>query len=134
MTDAIKAAAATRRTTIDIARIKAIFPLSILAKALGDRRRHLVGRLDHLGVHFVGALGGDQLGDLLDGIDVGALQIALMDLAEAGIAGNADDRRAGGDGLVVEIAAERIEARLVGEVGERELAQLRGVTSVSSFA
>ena len=37
-----------------------------LAHVLGDGADHLVGRLDDLGVHLVGALRRDQLGDLLD--------------------------------------------------------------------
>src|SRR5258708_18110744 len=44
----------------------------------------------HLGIHLVGALRLDQLGDLLDGIDVRGFQIGLADLAEAQIAGDAD--------------------------------------------
>src|SRR5215470_6950504 len=62
------------------------------AHVLGDRLRHLVGRGDHLGIHLVGALRLDQLGDLLDGIDVRGFEIGLHDLAEAQIAGDADDR------------------------------------------
>ena len=87
---------------------------------------HVVGRLDHLRIHFVGALGRDQFGDFLDGIDVRALQIALMDLSVSGIAGDADNRNAGRRCLPIEIASERIEARLIRKVGKIELTQLTG--------
>ena len=68
---------------------------------------HLVGGLDHLGVHLIGALRRDQVGDLGDRIDVGGFEIALLDDAESGVAGHADGRLAGGRGLLEEIAAER---------------------------
>src|SRR5688500_15684034 len=54
--------------------------------ALTDIRHrpvHAVGGLDDFGIHLVGALRLDQLGDFLHGIDVGRFQIALEDGAEA---------------------------------------------------
>jgi len=57
-----------------------------LAQAFGHGGEHVVGRLNDLGVHLIGALRGDQLGDLLDRVDVGGLQISLLQAAEAGIA------------------------------------------------
>src|SRR5262245_9607635 len=41
-----------------------------LAKPLRDRRSHFIRCRDDLGIHFVSALGGNQLGDFLDRIDV----------------------------------------------------------------
>ena len=84
---------------------------------------HLVGSLDDLGVHLVGALRRYQLGDLAHRIDVRFLEIALMDRAEAGIAGDAVDRRARGGGLAIEVVAERLQAGVVGEVDQRQLAE-----------
>src|SRR3954469_406318 len=95
-----------------------------LAHALRDCLGHFIRGLDDLGIHFVGALGGDQLGDFLDRVDVRGFEILLVDLAVAGIAGQPDDWRAGRRGLAVEIAAQRFEAGLVGEIGEIELADL----------
>src|ERR1044072_8658730 len=40
-----------------------------LAKPLRYGRGHFIRGLDDLGVHFIGALRRDQLGDFLDGID-----------------------------------------------------------------
>src|SRR3954454_10885135 len=50
------------------------------AHILGYGLRHLVGRSNHLGVHLIGALRLDQLGDFLDGIDVRGFQVGLADL------------------------------------------------------
>src|SRR5690606_13358177 len=44
---------------------------------LRERAEHLVGALDDLRVHLVGPLGGDQVGDLRDDVDVRGLQEAL---------------------------------------------------------
>jgi hypothetical protein len=41
--------------------------------------QHLVGRSDHLRVHFVGALRGDQVGHLGYDIDIGLFEAALID-------------------------------------------------------
>src|SRR5690349_23768086 len=46
-----------------------------LAKPLRDRRCHFIRCRDDLGIHFVGALGGNQLGDFLDRVDVRSLEI-----------------------------------------------------------
>src|ERR1700735_845972 len=50
-----------------------------LAAHVGDCAGHLVCGLDHLGVHFVGALCGNKISDLGDRIYVGSLDIALLD-------------------------------------------------------
>ena len=60
---------------------------------LGGGGQHLVGRGDHLGVHLVGALRRDEGGDLRHGVDVGFLEIALLEVAEALRAGIAGQRR-----------------------------------------
>src|ERR1043166_9956743 len=44
---------------------------------------HLIGRGDDLGVHFIGPLGGDQVGHLDHRVDVGLLEIALLNVAVA---------------------------------------------------
>ena len=49
-----------------------------------------------LGVHFVGALRGDQIGNLADRFDVGLFKEALLEIAEAVRVGIAVLRRARG--------------------------------------
>src|SRR5438132_8621121 len=93
-----------------------------LAHALRDCLGHFIRGLDDLGIHFVGALRRDQLGDFLNRVDVRGFEILLVDLPVAGIAGQPHDRRARRRGLAIEIAAQRFEAGLVGEIGEIELA------------
>ena len=51
--------------------------------------KHLIRCGDDLGIHFIGALGGDQRGDLVHRIDVGGFQEALLDGAVAGRARHA---------------------------------------------
>src|SRR4051812_36526383 len=46
--------------------------------------QHLIRRRDHLGIHFISPLGGDQRGDLVHRIDIGSFQEALLDGAVAG--------------------------------------------------
>src|SRR5271163_4536406 len=53
---------------------------------------HLIGRLNDLRIHLIGALGGDQVGDLRHRIDVGGFEISLLQNAERGVAGHADRR------------------------------------------
>src|SRR6266702_3228487 len=125
------ASRAETRTSSAAANPRAIRPTlfnidtpELATEILRHRLRHLVRRLDDLGIHLIGALRRDQFGDFLDGIDVRGLEILLVDLAIAGIARQADDGRARRRGLAIEIAAQRFEARLVGEVGEIELADL----------
>src|SRR3954451_6315090 len=95
-----------------------------LPKTLRYRRCHLIRCLDDLGIHLIGPLSGNQLGDFLDGIDVRSLEIVLVDLAVTGITGRSDHRCAGGGSLLVEVAAQRLETRLIGEVGKVELTDL----------
>src|SRR5690349_16998109 len=88
-----------------------IIALCLMPPALLDlveRGQHLVGSLDHLRVHLIGALRRDEVGDLRHDVDVGGLEQALVDRAESGRAGRAGDRRARGRRLLEEAAAERL--------------------------
>src|SRR5690348_14038551 len=46
---------------------------------VGDRPGHLVRGLNDLGVHLIGALSRNEVGDLGDRVDVGRLDVALLD-------------------------------------------------------
>src|SRR5215471_5964174 len=46
--------------------------------------KHLVCCRDHLGIHFIGALSGDERSDLVHRIDVRGFQETLLDGAVAG--------------------------------------------------
>src|SRR5262245_7363240 len=61
--------------------------------------QHFVRRLDDLGVHLIGALRGDQVGDFLHRVDVRGLEEALQRRGEALLAGGPRDRVARGGGL-----------------------------------
>ena len=78
---------------------------------------------DDLGVHLIGALRGDQVGDLGHGFDIGLLEIALLQVAVAVGVGLAVLRRAGGRRLEEEVVADRLQAGLVDEARQRELAE-----------
>src|ERR671922_163779 len=54
-----------------------------LPDASRQRTEHVICGLDHLGIHLVGALRRDQLGDFLHRIDVRVLEVALMQRAKA---------------------------------------------------
>src|SRR6185295_19697818 len=82
----------------------------VLAPQPGRGLQHMIGRRDHLGVHFISALGRDQGGDLVHRIDVGGFQKALLDGAVAGGTGHAGLRAAGAGRLQIEIVADGIEA------------------------
>src|SRR5271170_7552947 len=60
-----------------------------LAAHVRDCAGHLVCGLDHLGVHFIGALCRNEVGDLGDGIDVGSLDVALLDDPKCSVTRNA---------------------------------------------
>src|SRR5580700_12067658 len=94
-----------------------------LAAHVGDCAGHLVCGLDHLGVHFIGALSRNEVRDLGDGIDVGSLNVALLDDPKCSVAWNADRRLAGRGCLLEVVAAERHEARFIDEVRDRQLAE-----------
>src|SRR5258705_7938060 len=69
---------------------------SPLAEHVGGGLQHLVGRADDLGVHLIGALGGDQVGDFGHHLDIGLFEIALLHVAKTVGVGDAVLRRAGG--------------------------------------
>src|SRR5258706_13211855 len=75
--------------------------------------QHLVGGADHLGVHLVGALRRDQVGNLGDDLDIGLFEIALLHVAKTVGVGDAVLRRARGPRLRGEGVADRPSPRLV---------------------
>src|SRR3546814_3671453 len=81
-------------------------------------------RSDHLRVHFIGALGTDQIGDFLHRIDVRRLQVALPQRTEADGVRVADRRLARGGRLEEQIVALCVEAGLVDEGRQLDLAEL----------
>src|SRR6185295_4125633 len=96
-------------------RARAIMTSRPLAEHVGGGLQHLVGRADDLGVHLIGALGGDQVGDFGHHLDVGLFEIALLHVAKAVGVGDAVLRRAGGRGVREQVVADRVEAGLVDE-------------------
>src|SRR5581483_10507982 len=78
-----------------------------LANVLRDDVIHVVCCRDDLRVHLVGPLCRYELRDLLDGIDIGILEITLLDRRVTGIAGVADDRVARCHSFAKQVAAER---------------------------
>src|SRR6201991_747690 len=94
---ASSAACAGRASTRSVEIVAIVVRIIVITSAEQRRGRlhHLVGGADDLGVHLVGALGGDQVAHLRDDVDIGLLQAALGDLAVAlGVRG-AGLRRAG---------------------------------------
>ncbi len=81
------------------------------AEHAGGGLHHLVGGADHLGVHLVGALGGDQVGDFEHDFDVGLFEVALLHVAEAVGIGEAVLRWAGGRRVGEQVVADRIGGR-----------------------
>src|ERR1700734_2213211 len=69
------------------------------------------------------ALSRNEVGDLGDGIDVGSLDVALLDDPKRSVARDADRRLAGSSCLLEVIAAERQQAGFVDEVRDRQLAE-----------
>src|ERR1700688_3421735 len=111
---AAKAAAdrtiAALRTDRACARSMVDSPEFGLAAHVGDCAGHLIRGLDHLGVHLISALSRNEVGDLGDRIDVGSLDVALLDDSKRSVARNADRRLAGSSCLLEVIAAERQQA------------------------
>src|SRR5690606_32911154 len=89
-----------------------------------DELQHLVGGLDGLGVGLEGALGLDHVDQLLGDIDVGSLQRPLMDAPQAFQTGRADQRRAAGRGLLVEVLAYRLQPGRIDEIRQLNDADL----------
>ena len=86
--------------------------------------QHLVGGADHLGVHFVGALRRDQVGNFGDHLDIGLFEVALLHVAEAVGVGDAVLRRARGRRVREQVVADRLQARLVDEARQPDLADV----------
>ena len=76
---------------------------------------HLIAGGDDAAVHLVGALGGDEVGDLTDDVDVAGFDEALEDVAEAWGAGGPGNGVAGGGAFKEEVLALGFEAGFVGE-------------------
>src|SRR5580704_3322621 len=87
------AAAAVDRAISAKSAVKRNISQSPLPHQLRGGLQHLVGSRDHLRVHLIGALGGDQVRDLGDRVDVRLLEIALLQAAVAVDAGDAVLRR-----------------------------------------
>ena len=96
---------------------------------------HVVGNVHDLRVALVGALREDHLNELFDDIDIGVLEISLLQCSHASVAaGTVRDGISGGCRLFKEIAADGVEAAGVGEGGELYCAQLRGSDWPGIFA
>ena len=65
----------------------------IVAVQVQGDRGVVVGGLNDLRVHLVGPLCGNELRDLLDRIDIGVLEIALLHFCEPDVSRNSGDRR-----------------------------------------
>src|SRR5207245_9073108 len=87
----------------------------LLPEQRGSGLQHLVGGADHLGVHLVGALRRDQVGNLGDDLDIGLLEIALLHVAKTVGVGGAVLGRARGRRLREQVVADRLQAGLVGD-------------------
>src|SRR5581483_8497588 len=100
---------------------------STRTRLLDDRIRrpeHLVGRLDRLRGHLVGALSGDERHEFLDHADVRVLEEALEERAAILLPRRAELRRTGGVGLLEQVLPERPEARGIGEARGLDLPDL----------
>src|SRR5271154_1290904 len=71
-----------------------IFMINPSPEQRRGRLHHLVGGTDHLGVHLVGALRGDQVAHLRNHVDIGLFEAALREGAVAFGAGETVLRRA----------------------------------------
>src|SRR5258705_9655013 len=95
--------------------------ISPLAEQRGGGLQHLVGGADHLGVHLIGALRRDQVGNLGDDLDIGLLEIALLHVAKTVGVGDAVLRRARGRRLREQVVADRLQPGLVDEPRQSDL-------------
>ena len=94
----LRGAAPAQSPASGSARARAMRKERIIAQAplfhqLGGRLQHLVGRSDDLGIHLVGALRRDQVGNLGDRGDVRLFEAALQQGADADCGRNAIIRR-----------------------------------------
>ena len=85
------------------------------AHQLRGRLQHLVRRGDDLGIHLVGALRGDQVGDFGDRLDVGLFEAALQQRAGAVGRRHAVLRRAGSRRGGEQVVAVGLQAGIVDE-------------------
>ena len=90
---------------------------------LRGRLQHFVGRGDDLGIHLVGALRRDQIGNFDHRFDVGLFEVALLQRAGAVGAGERVLRRARGRRRREQIVAVALQAGVVGEARDGELAE-----------
>ena len=81
---------------------------------------HLIGGTDDLRVRLEVTLGADHLDQLFGQLDVGQLQRAGADQAQAGGARLADDRLAGGGGLHPRRITDRTQTLLVAEIRQSD--------------
>src|SRR3974390_397395 len=85
------------------------------------RLQHLVGGADHLRVHFIGALGGDQVRHLGDDIDIGLLEAALVDGPKTFGGGQTILRRTGRGRVDEKVIPHRLQAAFVDETRQPDL-------------
>src|SRR3954463_11950201 len=98
-------------------------PLSGLAVEVDQVLQHLVGRRDHARVGLEAALGGDHLRELGGEVDVRHLERARGDDAEGAVlAGGADGLGARVLAGLPAVARQALEALLVRELGQRDVA------------
>src|SRR5690606_15651817 len=72
-------------------------------------------------VHLVAALGGDQLRNLLDRVDIGRFQIELANAGETWRARNPVDTDARGDGFAEQVGTSWLEAGIIRENRQNQL-------------
>src|SRR5437868_6761748 len=113
---AARAGSASTRRAEMVASVVRIIVITSAEQRRG-RLHHLVGGADHLGVHLVGALCGDQVAHLGDDVDIGLFETSLRDGAVTLGRRSAVLRRAGSGRLGELIAADGLETRLVDEAG-----------------
>ncbi len=99
-----------------------------LAQILRYSRGHFVSCLNDLGVHFIGTLCRNQISDFLHRIDVRCFEITLLDRAIARITRDADQWAARSFRFAVEIAAQWLQTRFIGEVGKCQLTEIDRLT------
>src|SRR5580765_5489234 len=90
---------------------------------LGGNLQHLVRGRDDLGIHFIGALGSDEIGDLFHRIDIGGLDESLLDLAEARCARKSRNDGPGRCRFRVEIIAQGLQPPFIGKPRHFKLTQ-----------
>src|SRR5580704_2853268 len=97
--------------------------LPFSAHQLRSRLQHFVGGGNDFGIHLVGALRRDQIGDFGYRLDVGLFEIALLQRAGAVCSRQRVLRRARGGRGREQVVAVRLQAGIVGEARDGELAE-----------